>query len=489
MPTIDALLSQGSLTPDLQRLLDTYPDPDHWDESLRSDWRETIYQYDRDLARTFIQQQTLYHMRDYSSSEIYPTAIPQHYQEISLEALNTPHMHNPVATVSVQAIDCLYAAAEIAKTGAKPLVLNMANQSHLGGGWPRGRGAQEEDVCRRTNILCTLEPSHYAGEDGFGEFSLLFSENVMVLRKGIDANYAFYTPAEQFTAYFASIAAYNLHKVRPSKAAYNAGMRKKIFTLLETALTYQCTHLVLSALGCGVFGNDPLKVARIFREILSYPRYATAFTQITFAIIPNPGSDEDNFLPFSRVFEAPLPTPGQPSVQDKPELPNPQDKPELPNPQAALAPTPIKVPEPPTAKNPSLDPRAKYYAASAILALLAIIYTATKAFAARSALRISFSFGSFLVGLQPLLVPLFIFSVFAIQFSRLWRKNQHDLSEHEEARYAISPTEYQKKPRYVLGKKAALYWGDYRRTLSPTLLGDPEVALGYKHQKAVMKNC
>ena len=60
-------------------------------------------------------------------------------------------------------------------------------------------------------------------------------------------------------------------------------------TLLSGAAGIAHAHdhdaLVLSAFGCGAFGNPPSDIARLFAEVLGEPEFAQAFKGISFAII------------------------------------------------------------------------------------------------------------------------------------------------------------------------------------------------------------
>ena len=59
--------------------------------------------------------------------------------------------------------------------------------------------------------------------------------------------------------------------------------RKIIFGILDAARKNEARHLVLGAIGCGVYSNPPKVVASLFAEALEI--YANAFDSVTFAIL------------------------------------------------------------------------------------------------------------------------------------------------------------------------------------------------------------
>jgi len=66
--------------------------------------------------------------------------------------------------------------------------------------------------------------------------------------------------------------------------------------ILRVAVSTGHRRLVLGAWGCGVFENNPTKVATIFQKILQ--EYEGHFSEVVFAIL---GSDE-TYQPFLKVF-------------------------------------------------------------------------------------------------------------------------------------------------------------------------------------------
>jgi uncharacterized protein (TIGR02452 family) len=63
----------------------------------------------------------------------------------------------------------------------------------------------------------------------------------------------------------------------------------------------QCVrHVVLSAFGCGAFGQPAEDVANIYQDVLK--RYDSDFDVVVFAIF-YPGYGPDNWTPFKNAFQ------------------------------------------------------------------------------------------------------------------------------------------------------------------------------------------
>ena len=75
--------------------------------------------------------------------------------------------------------------------------------------------------------------------------------------------------------------------------------------LLAIAAAHGEQRLILGAWGCGVFGNDPAVVARMFREQLR-GAFRGVFAEVVFAVLPGPNLDA-----FAAVFSS-VPIDGSP---------------------------------------------------------------------------------------------------------------------------------------------------------------------------------
>jgi len=82
--------------------------------------------------------------------------------------------------------------------------------------------------------------------------------------------------------------------------------KKKIEAIFGIAKEHGHDTIVLSAFGCGAYGNPPKHMAQLFKEVIN-TTYQGAFKHIVFSIFDdhNTGNDynpEGNLAAFSEVF-------------------------------------------------------------------------------------------------------------------------------------------------------------------------------------------
>jgi len=203
---------------------------------------------------------------------------------------------------------------ENAKKTVKCMVLNFANPVNPGGGARRGAYAQEENLCRRSSLLLSLESDeakkyygyniHNSLKDkagnNYGTNSLMLTPYVEVIK---DKNYERKEYAE--VAVLTSAMPIIANKWDISEE-YPDLVYQKINSVLLVAAHYGYTHLVLGAWGCGAFGNDPEVVARLFRDAIDSFSYNgknvnQLFEQISFAV-PYSEKKPENYLAFKEQF-------------------------------------------------------------------------------------------------------------------------------------------------------------------------------------------
>lgn len=180
----------------------------------------------------------------------------------------------------------------------KVAALNFASYTTPGGGYLTGSRAQEEALCHEStlyNVLARQEP-YYAW-------------NRQHLGSGMYRNRALYSPDVLFfqdnQVYRCDIitcAAPNRSGkscLKDSESVNTRVLTERIKFVLMLAEKEEVDTLILGAWGCGVFGQNPVQVAELFRTELCSQPYG--FSRVIFAI-PKSISNT-NFLDFSRVFQ------------------------------------------------------------------------------------------------------------------------------------------------------------------------------------------
>lgn len=140
-------------------------------------------------------------------------------------------------------------------------VLNFASAKNPGGGVRRGANAQEEDLCRCSGLLHTLEKmGHFYSRNRAKDtprvyhHQMLVSGNVPIVRDG-EGNLV-----DPFFVTFFTCAAPNMNCGITSRDARKA-FRFRMAEIVSCAANLGVEVLVLGAWGCGVFRNDPEMVA------------------------------------------------------------------------------------------------------------------------------------------------------------------------------------------------------------------------------------
>jgi uncharacterized protein (TIGR02452 family) len=209
--------------------------------------------------------------------------------------------------VEVADEDCLLVAKRLISScepGQTPLVLNMACHSSPGGGFLSGAGAQEENLCRRSNYYASLCNVRYP----LARHCAVFTKQVLIFRDTEAAGYALLD--QPFSVNMLAVSAnhrkYAANPLQLSQAE-RTQMAQTVRALLLAAQAENQKVLVLGALGCGAFNNPPAEVAAVFHEVLAEKRFSKAFSHVVFAILDdhNTGrahNPEGNLIPFQREF-------------------------------------------------------------------------------------------------------------------------------------------------------------------------------------------
>jgi len=186
-------------------------------------------------------------------------------------------------------------AGDYLKTAKDECILNFASAKRAGGGVLSGSIAQEEDICRNSLLYLYLKQfteTHY----GNGLFKIgIFYQNFIIFSKDVptvDKNLN-----TTFNNSYITSAAPNLSSIdNYDKQSYAEIFNTRIKGVLAVAHQNNCKNITLGTWGCGVFKNNPKKVANYFKDNIDL--YGGNFDRITF-LIP----DDKNYEIFKNILK------------------------------------------------------------------------------------------------------------------------------------------------------------------------------------------
>lgn len=217
----------------------------------------------------------------------------------NLEKIESSELPNyPEPRIYVQNIDTFDKVREFGESG---VCLNMASSTTRGGGVKHGSRAQEECLCRRSDLYLSLETVQYP----LPSFGGIYSPGVTVF-KDFDYNYL----DEPFLTNVISVSAVKhpaLTEDGKIEKRYLGMVKGKIRTILRIAILNGHSKLVLGAFGCGAYKCPAYHMAEVFYKVLHEPEFVSSFEEICFAIIEDLNSKrldnrEGNLKPFVEVF-------------------------------------------------------------------------------------------------------------------------------------------------------------------------------------------
>lgn len=197
-------------------------------------------------------------------------------------------------------------------------VLNFASSTNPGGGVTKGSTAQEECLCRCSNLYLTLYQEKCIREyynvnkkymSNLGSDAIIYSRNVYVFK---DKDYNMLPVKDRFYVDVLTCAAPNLRETPRNQYNSDASEEKLTLTdeelynihvkrarnILNVAIKNEDDYLILGAFGCGAFRNNPEIVAKAYKDVLQ--DYMYCFKIIDFAIID--GKYSNNYEIFKRVL-------------------------------------------------------------------------------------------------------------------------------------------------------------------------------------------
>ena len=231
--------------------------------------------------------------------------------------------------------DCVDVAQHLIAAGYHPAILNLASAQKPGGAYQKGSSAQEESLCRSSNLSLSLyqfgDPTYkHIRECGVPtktpgypldlNYGGIYTPNVTFFRNNQSK---YFTLKEQpFRCDVITVAAlsfsgrndYSLAeelRFRAADGGFNpdgeAVMLNKIRTIFRMGVEHGKDALILGAFGCGVYKLPVPEVVRLFRVVMEEPEFANKFRLIVFAILEStrkPNGLDGKFADFYRAFGA-----------------------------------------------------------------------------------------------------------------------------------------------------------------------------------------
>ena len=202
-------------------------------------------------------------------------------------------------------------AGTAGRTGQRVLVLNLANPVNPGGGVRRGARAQEEDLCRKSSLLVSVEGKQAAPyyeynrklDTYMGSDAVIIHPQVEIIR---DEDYELMreTVVTAVMTCAAPMITYGLEGM--TQEEYQTMVKNRITGMLKVAAFCGYRNLVLGAFGCGAFRNDAHVVSDLFREAIKTFSFKDKniddwFDRIDFAVWDRSLS-QYNYREFDRNF-------------------------------------------------------------------------------------------------------------------------------------------------------------------------------------------
>lgn len=254
-----------------------------------------------------------------SAEEIMDTAVmysePFHVLVDPMESITTE--------IRVENKDCVLAAKELIDTGYNPAMLNLADLYTPGGLVEYGSGAQEENLCRRSNLILSLYQFSHARIHQYPDLGLWQNADQYPMDERYGGIYSGIVTFFRGPESAGSQLEENPYNIPVISVAALSGPRigvdgmmlpeeteitlEKMRTIFRIGQAHFHDSLVLSAMGCGAFANPPAHIAKLFHQVIEEDEFKDKFKLIDFAILDgyktglrhNP---EGNLLPFQREF-------------------------------------------------------------------------------------------------------------------------------------------------------------------------------------------
>ena len=231
--------------------------------------------------------------------------------------------------------DCVDVADMLIARGYNPAILNLASAKKPCGGYREGLGAQEESLCRSSNLSQSLyqfgDPKYVSIRESGApvkmvgypldiNFGGIYTPNVTFFRNN---KARFFTLRDRpFHCDVITVAALSFNgksnyssinelQYRASSGGFTPDgeeiMLNKIRTIFRMGVEHGKDALVLGAFGCGAYKLPVSEVVKLFRMVMNEPEFANKFRLLVFAIRERPSRPNGingKYAEFYREFGA-----------------------------------------------------------------------------------------------------------------------------------------------------------------------------------------
>ena len=287
---------------------------------------------DKHASRIELFNSTLAFLRQgwYISSSGHRVDLPSVEEVMTMATMYREPVHmliDPATLIETEILvennDCVLVAKRLIDEGYNPAMLNLADLYTPGGLVEYGSGAQEENLCRRSNLILSLyqfSPARIRQYPGLGlkenpdQYPMderdggIYSGTVTFFR-GPESEGSLLEDVP-YNIPVISVAALSGPRIGADGLMFPEETEitlEKMRTIFRIGMANFHDSLVLSAMGCGAFANPPAHIAKLFHQVLEEDEFKNVFRLIDFAILDgyrtrlrhNP---EGNLLPFQREF-------------------------------------------------------------------------------------------------------------------------------------------------------------------------------------------
>jgi uncharacterized protein (TIGR02452 family) len=204
--------------------------------------------------------------------------------------------------------DTFTVAINLVRDNFNPLILNLANRFHPGGGYLNGAAAQEESLCRRSSLPLVIDSKEIKKMYPFPKSGAIYSPKILIIK---DNKYNPLDEPIEVSIITAAAPRCSTSKdciISPDgerllNKELEAEITRTISTILKIGIIHGHDSIILGAIGCGAFNNPPYHVARIFKSIIDGYEFTAQYKKIIFAILDDHNSGKiGNYKPFIDIF-------------------------------------------------------------------------------------------------------------------------------------------------------------------------------------------